>query len=314
MKKFLIIANPVSGSFIGINKLEQLKTYFSNQGIYTEIYLTQYKNSAIDYCLKRHSEFTDFIAVGGDGAINEICQIAKYREINLGIIPAGTANVLAKEFNIPENDIFKSAEIILKGYETKFDCWVANDKIFVLFVSGGIDSAAVENINPLLKKITGKTAYVYSFIKKFIFFNLPDYNITVSISNDSFKNNQHKKNNNQSETHIITKQFFLTNIEKYAGNFSLNCGKIYSDKIIELIYFKNISRLKLLKFVFYMIFKKNILSLDYIGLIKSDEFKITGSNSFPVEFDGDSGLYIPLCITPNKYCINIKTGKKNIQP
>ncbi|HPG30712.1 MAG TPA: diacylglycerol kinase family protein [bacterium] len=302
MKKILIIANPVSGGFIGLPRLEQIKSYFSNNGIYSEIYLTQNKNSAIEYCRGRLDEFTGFVAAGGDGLINEVSQIAKFKTISLGIIPSGTANVLANEFKIPQHDILKCAEIILNGKEKELDCWLANERIFLLMLSGGIDSAAVENVNLSLKKYSGKFAYFFSFLKEFFKFKLTDYQIKII----SDKISENKNTNTVNKPEIATNQFFVSNIEKYAGNFKLNHSKNYNDGLIELIFFKSASRLKYLKFCYYLFSGKNPEQLDFIKSVKAGELEIIGKIPYPLEFDGESGLKTPVAIKLNEHKILLK--------
>ena len=307
MKKILIIANPVSGGFIGLPKLEQIKSYFSNKGIYSEIYLTRNKNSAIEYCRDRLDEFTDFAAAGGDGLINEVSQLAKYKTVSLGIIPSGTANVLAKEFKIPQNDIFKCADIILNGKEKELDCWLANERIFLLMLSGALDSAAVENVNLSLKKYFGKFAYCFSFLKEFLKFKLIDYRIKIIPD----KISGIEKNNNIDKPEIATNQFFLSNIEKYAGNFKLNHSKNYNDGLIELIFFNKTNRLKFLKFCYYLLSGKNPVKLDFMKSVKAEELEIIGKIPCPLEFDGESGLKTPVAIKLNKYKILLKIPHLN---
>jgi len=142
-KNFLIVSNPNSGNFIGKNKIIELKKFFVENNINTEIYFTEYKNSTIDFLKDKHRKYSTIIGVGGDGTLNEIAQLSKIREFKLGLIPSGTANVLAKEFSIPENNIFEAAKIILKNKFTVLDTFLANDIIFFLFLSGGIDSFEV---------------------------------------------------------------------------------------------------------------------------------------------------------------------------
>jgi YegS/Rv2252/BmrU family lipid kinase len=282
MKNIVLISNPNSGSFIGKQKLNQLKQYFETESDYNaDIYLTTAPDSATEFCVNNINKYDVFVAVGGDGTINEIIQSAELKNINLGIIPSGTANVLAKEFNIPENDIFKAADIIIKQNFIDLDTWYFNDKLFLLFLSGGYDSIAVNNVNLRLKKIIGKSAYVISLLKEFVKFKLPLFKFKI---------------NNRI---IKTRQFFLCNIKKFGGNFILDYNAEYNDNKMELIYFKNISRLKLFRFIIYWILGMKLNKLNFIDIVKVDEIEILSQNNI-IEFDGESKSCDNLLIKFNK--------------
>ncbi|HPP86471.1 MAG TPA: diacylglycerol kinase family protein [bacterium] len=280
----LILTNPKSGNFIGLKKLQKLQNYLLANNIQTNLYLSEYKNSITEYCIKNKDKYDDFIAVGGDGTINEVIQLSKYKSFNLAIIPTGTANVLAKEFNICETNLFKAADTIIKNKKIRINTWLANDRIFLLMLSGGIDSMSVENINLTLKKYTGKFSYIYQAFKELFFSPKNEYIL-------DFNNSK-----------IKTKQFFLMNISKYAGNFKLTKPLNYNDKKLELIYFNEYSNIKLLLFALFVLFNSNTAKLNFIKKIYIDYSKIShseNSNKLPIQFDGDAGLYTPLEIKFN---------------
>ncbi len=281
MKKYLIIVNPNSGNYIGDAKTQELYEYFRARSAGVEVFKTTAPGSAVKYCRENHSFYDCIIAVGGDGIINEVAQLAKITSFNLGVIPAGTANVLAKEFNIPEKKTISAADIILKNNFKPIDVWKADDTVFLLFLSGGIDSAAVENINLKLKKITGKFSYFYETLKQFILFNIPDYSIKI--------------NGNI----INTKQFYIINIKKYAGHFIINPEAQYSDGKIEMLYLKKYGRFTFLLFAANFLLSRDVTKLSFVDIMKSDSFLITAEkkNNAPIEFDGEKGLYAPLQIT-----------------
>jgi len=292
----ILIANPKSGNFIGEKKIETLKNFFDNRGWQTDFYLTKCPNDAIGFCVENQKKYDVFTAVGGDGTINEICQLANHCEFTLAVIPTGSANVLAKELKIPENNIFKSAEVLLNLKTIQFDVWRANERLFLLFISGGLDAFAVATVNPNLKKRIGKSAYIFEFFKYFFTQMQEEYEIKFD------------------DKKIITKQFFITNIKKYAGNFVLNTMADYNDNTLELISFNDLSRANILKFALYLFFKKNIKSLNFIDFYQAQQFEIIQKNDnlknkkfskLPIQYDGDSGLNTNLTIKKNRYKIRV---------
>ena len=58
------------------------------------------------------------IACGGDGTLNEIVNGMPGSKVPIALLPAGTANILAKELRIPWN-IPRAAALIPRGIPTR---------------------------------------------------------------------------------------------------------------------------------------------------------------------------------------------------
>jgi len=89
------------------------------------------------------------VAVGGDGTINEVANGYTSGTVPpLGIIPSGTANVLAKEIGLPRKarDL---ADVIATGREIAWDAGRIRpgDRRFMLFVSAGFDAQVVHEFH-----------------------------------------------------------------------------------------------------------------------------------------------------------------------
>jgi YegS/Rv2252/BmrU family lipid kinase len=103
------------------------------------------------------------IAAGGDGTINEVVNGLIGGSVPLGVIPLGTANVLAAELGIPREP---RALVELIAHGPIRDVWVglANGRRFVLMASAGFDADVVRDVDPALKRAAGKGAFVFSFV------------------------------------------------------------------------------------------------------------------------------------------------------
>jgi diacylglycerol kinase (ATP) len=101
------------------------------------------------------------LAAGGDGTINEIVQGMAGSRTPLGVLPAGTANVLANEAGLPCTMDRAAAELgrwiprriglgSVAGSERRY---------FLLMAGIGLDAGIVYRINLALKGKWGKAAY-----------------------------------------------------------------------------------------------------------------------------------------------------------
>src|SRR5690606_16677430 len=103
------------------------------------------------------------VAAGGDGTINEIVNAVAGTSAVLGLIPLGTANVLAAEIGLPEEPR-QIAEIIARGRARPVYLGAVDNRRFSMMASFGYDAQAVDRVSLPLKRRLGKLAYVASAI------------------------------------------------------------------------------------------------------------------------------------------------------
>jgi diacylglycerol kinase (ATP) len=83
----------------------------------------------------RRGSYDAVIAVGGDGTHHNLIDTLALGDTPLGLIPLGTANDLAAEFDIPK-DLEAACRIVREGFQTRVDIIKANDKMFA--TAGGM--------------------------------------------------------------------------------------------------------------------------------------------------------------------------------
>ena len=100
------------------------------------------------------------VAAGGDGTIAEVAAGLKGGPAALGILPFGTANVLALELGLP-HDAAAAAQVILGGREALIHPGQVDGRLFVQMLGAGFDAAVVHHLPAGLKRRIGKGAYVW---------------------------------------------------------------------------------------------------------------------------------------------------------
>jgi diacylglycerol kinase (ATP) len=100
------------------------------------------------------------VAAGGDGTIAEVAAGLVGSGSALGILPFGTANVLALELGLPR-DAEGAARVIAAGREAMIHPGLADGRLFVQMLGAGFDAAVVHHLPPGLKRRIGKGAYVW---------------------------------------------------------------------------------------------------------------------------------------------------------
>lgn len=136
--------------------------------------------------LKDLNKYETIIVVGGDGSVNSVLPYVVNTDKILGIIPLGTANLLAANLSIPK-DFSKALDIILNSKCKTIDAAKAGDKYFVLRLGFGYDAAILKGASGWLKEKFGYFAYVFNgVIKAFTLKNsayevkLDDKNMSVN--------------------------------------------------------------------------------------------------------------------------------------
>ena len=146
-------------------------------------HLTTVEDSGTGQADAASVEGADLVIVcGGDGTVREVCAELAGTGIPVGIVPAGTGNLLARNLDIPLY-IRAAIDIALTGQDRAIDMVsVTGDGIedshFMVMAGMGFDAAIMEGVNEQIKEKVGWLAYVLSALKSLMF---PVTRVEISI-------------------------------------------------------------------------------------------------------------------------------------
>jgi len=286
MNKIAIIYNPNAGS-AKIKKLLKIKERLSLKSSVT-IYDTQKPGDATSIAKRECKNFDIIVAAGGDGTINEVINGI---DINtkLGIIPLGTANILAIEAGI-KNDVKSICKLIEKGNTKKIYISNINDKKFFLMAGIGYDGDIVHKMKPSLKKIFGKA--MFGFLGLLEFFKLKKYNIKVETESETAFGNW----------------VLVTNSKHYAGPYKITKStSIFNDSIVCYV-FNDLSRLGFLYYIFLILFYGDLSRSKKVTKIISKNIKISSKEKINVQCDGEKYGNLPIEINFSSEGVNLLTA------
>lgn len=127
------------------------------------------------------------IACGGDGTVRTVCEELAGTGIPVGIVPAGTGNLLARNLNIPLY-LRAAVDVALNGQDRAIDMVrVSGDNMdeatFLVMAGMGFDAAIMEGVSEDFKAKVGWVAYVVSALKSLMF---PAVRVELSIDGGEF--------------------------------------------------------------------------------------------------------------------------------
>lgn len=162
MKKLFLISSNAGATEFYFNKRDIEKVY-KNHGKEDEIivYETKYKDhleKIVNDFIKLDYKDKIIILLGGDGSLNEVANLCYGHDIALGLIPTGTGNDFAKNFDYKNFKIEDTFNINIKP----IDLIKINDKYCVNITSLGFDTEVLVRAYQYLEKdkTLGKRAYI----------------------------------------------------------------------------------------------------------------------------------------------------------
>lgn len=101
---------------------------------------------------------------GGDGMVQRCSDVLAGSGASLAVLPAGTANLLATELDIPD-DLEAAVEVGLHGRRRALDVGTLNDERFTVMAGTGFDAWMIEDTSKSFKRRVGKAAYLWNGAK-----------------------------------------------------------------------------------------------------------------------------------------------------
>ena len=163
--KTRLIVNPVSGTDSAPTFLPEMNERLRDAFGELDIVMTVAAGDALDLARRAAAEgYERLFVAGGDGTLNEVlngvAQVAgALGRVTFGLIPLGTGNDFAAALGLPE-DVAGAVEVMRDGRAVEVDIGVLNDRHFVNVSAGGFIAEVSDAVNPQLKTVAGKFAYI----------------------------------------------------------------------------------------------------------------------------------------------------------
>jgi diacylglycerol kinase (ATP) len=147
--------------------LGELRRLLADEGIDKPLWYEVTKSRQAPKRLRRAlKEGAELVFVwGGDGMVQRSADTLAGSSATLAIVPAGTANLLAKNLGIPQ-DLPEVVRIGLRGVQRRLDLGKVNGEHFAVMAGAGFDAEMIREADRSLKDRLGSLAYVFTSVRQ----------------------------------------------------------------------------------------------------------------------------------------------------
>lgn len=280
--KVALIINPTANKGKPAILKNQLCKGFSSRGMDCDAYVTERPGDATAFARRAVDAGAEtVVAVGGDGTVNEVVNGIAGTGVALGVLPAGTVNVCARELGIPF-DARKAVDVIAKGNIRQIDLGMANDRYFVLMAGLGFDAEVVAHVFRPAKDILGASAYVVKGIETLARYSATS--ITLEMPEETYK----------ASAFLV----IVANFSTYTYNLKIAPYASPESGSLDICVFE-CPVMDKLSFIQQMadVFLNRHLLHDEVKYFRTSRVKITSLPEIMVQLDGDAFMTTPTEIT-----------------
>jgi diacylglycerol kinase (ATP) len=262
--RLLFIINPYSGDNT-VDWYVEIANYFSTLNHIIELYQLP-KQCNIQIIKERIALFAphQVIAVGGDGTVGLVVECVMQENIPLGILPAGSANGLAKELGISTKPK-EALDTLLKGYSKKIHLISINGRLCIHLSDIGLNAYAMKKFES--QQGRGMWGYLIASLK--VLWQNPLMEVEMQIDKKNMK--------------VQAEMIVIANATKYGSGAVINpIGKM-DDELFEVIVVKKIS----IREIFKMIFSHEFYDLRKTEVFQTNTLSMRSARKVHFQVDGE---------------------------
>lgn len=265
-KNIILIINPISGDIDKTKYIDAVSLFAEKENLNPIIYNTDGKNDISNIrALYQEYKPDRLIVAGGDGTIKMVSEAMERNDVILGILPAGSANGLAVDLNLPVN-LEENLDIAFNNNHIEMDMISINGKKSIHLSDLGLNADLIKNYEN--SELRGKWGYFLQSINTLIDLEEP-FSATISANNKTIE--------------CVARMIVIANSQKYGTGVIINPNGAINDGKFELIILKNLDLI-----VFGQIISGNMpVNSDDVEIISTDKATIKTNSPVSFQMDGE---------------------------
>ena len=291
MRKAALIFNPKSGGQASGRMLPQVLALLRDSGFDVEAWPTEGPGDATRLGRRavEHGGIEVAFAMGGDGTLRETAAGILGSEVALGVLPAGTANVLSLALGVPA-DARRAAQVLKGAAVGEIDVGRIESEPFLMMASGGIDAAVMTHQQAVLKKHFGRAAMATAACVEWWRYPYPQIALRIDGHNEE-----------------RASFFAVCNIPFYGGRLRLAPAADCRDGFLDLVLFHGRGRAAMLGFARDLMLGRHTRRRD-VQTQRVRAVEVLGPAELGVQVDGDVlPLGPPLRIDLHRHRLRVLT-------
>lgn len=267
VKKVAVIAH--AGKVLG-GGLSELRDVLEAEGFPMPLWFEVAKSKQAPKCARQAlAEGADVIFVwGGDGTVQQCIDAVAGTDAVLAILPAGTANLLANNLDIP-TDLKAAVEIGLRGERHAFDTGTINGEHFAVMGGAGTDALMIRAADAGLKDRIGRAAYLWTGARNL---RARPVKATIDIEGRRFFDG-------------MVSCVLIANVSKVLGGIEAFPGARPDDALLEIGIITARTRLQWVRTLVSLLMGRTDAS-HFVESARGTAMKIRFSRDMPYELDG----------------------------
>lgn len=274
--KKLLVYNPVAGDRTGRKKAGDLCRIFAGMGWPVLPVPTSGPGTASGLVRRFQDEIDGVIALGGDGTINDILQAVAGTGLWLGVMPGGTANVIAREVGMPRR-LDAAAAALVNGQHRQVTVGKAGGRFFLAMAGIGFDARVAEHVTTRAKRVLGRGAFTLAAVR--------------CVLGDDFSAARFTSGEGQWSAPFGV----VANTRLYGGQFELAPRASLEDPALDLCLFQRSGAVNYLRY-FLQLWRKCHTRSPGVIYVKTRRVEIEGPASIPYQLDGEPAGRLPLIV------------------
>jgi YegS/Rv2252/BmrU family lipid kinase len=278
-KRILIIANPIAGRAGAERSARKLFDFLNVSRTPVELFFTREKGDARKRACEVGSKVRAVVVAGGDGTVSEVLNgLPDPGRTPMAILPTGTANMLARELELPGNPE-QVADMLRDGAVKHVDMGLVESKRFLLLVSAGFDAMVTQEVSRTRAGALGYRGYLVPIVKVVGKYKRPELKISVD--------------GKQATGGLV----MVFSIRNYGGLFEIDAVAGHDSGRLDVFVFHGGDLPSVLRYSVALVTQK-IPQLPDVTFLSGRNIRIEGKNGpVPVEVDGDYFGTTPVNIT-----------------
>ncbi|WP_396192345.1 diacylglycerol/lipid kinase family protein [Flavobacterium sp.] len=265
-KKYFLVVNPISGDVDKSEILNKTMAFAIEYDVEIIVYETSGTDdeTAIRELYNVHKPERILIA-GGDGTIKMVGEALEKQDVIFGILPAGSANGLAVDLNLPST-LEENLEVAFHNHFMEMDMISINGKKSIHLSDLGLNAELVKNYEN--GSTRGKLGYALQVITTLTELEEP-FSAKIEVNNETIE--------------CVARMIVIANSQKYGTGVTINPEGVMNDGKFEIVILKNLDLV-----VFGKIITGNIpVNSEDVEIISSDKAIITTTSPVSFQIDGE---------------------------